>query len=123
MTSFHCLQVTFIRSCGKYSPSNFDVKTLNALTHRAKAVCSNPQLLTEELNHLEGALSKCKYPRWAFQKVLKDQQSKKNKKKERNTPIQKRCHIVVPYTKGLCESYKSICSKYGVQAYCEEETH
>ena len=85
---------------------------INNLTHRAKAVCSNPQLLTEGLNHLEGALTKCKYPRWAFQKVLKDQQSKKNKKKGRNTPIQKRCHIVVPYTKGLCESYKSICSKY-----------
>ena len=88
---------------------------INTLTHRAKAVCSNPQMLTEELNHLEGALTKCKYPRWAFQKVLKDQESKK--KRERNTTIQKRCHIVVPYTKGLCESYKSICSKYGVQAY------
>ena len=24
---------------------------------------------------------------------------------------------MVSYTKGLCESYKSICSKYGVQAY------
>ena len=31
--------------------------------------------------------------------------------------MQKKCHIVVPYTKGLCASYKSICSKYGVQAY------
>ena len=31
--------------------------------------------------------------------------------------MQKRCHIVVPYTKGLCESHKSICNKYGVQAY------
>ena len=90
---------------------------INTLTHRAKAVCSNPQLLTEELNHPEGALTNCKYPKWAFQKVVKDQQSKKNKKKERNTPLQKRCHIVLPYTKGLCESYKSICSKYGVQAY------
>ena len=90
---------------------------INTLTHRAKAVYSNPQLLTEELNHLESALSKCKYPRWAFQKVLKEQKGKKNKRKERNTITQKRCHIVVPYTKGLCESYKSICSKYGVQAY------
>ena len=36
---------------------------INTLTHRAKAVCSNPQLLTEELNHLESALTKCKYPR------------------------------------------------------------
>ena len=28
MTSFCCLQVSFIRSCGKYSPSNFDVKKM-----------------------------------------------------------------------------------------------
>ena len=26
MKSFCCLQVSFIRPCGKYSPSNFDVK-------------------------------------------------------------------------------------------------
>ena len=90
---------------------------INTLTHRAKAACSNSQLLKEKLHHLEGALSKCKYPRWAFQKILKDQETKKNKKKERKTTIQKRCHIVVPYTKGLCKSYKSICGKYGVQAY------
>ena len=90
---------------------------INTLTHKEKAVCSNSQLLKEELHHLEGALTKCKYPRWAFQKILRDQESKKNKKKERNTPIQKRCHIVVPYTKGLCESYRFICGKYGVQAY------
>ena len=68
------------------------------------------------LHHLEGALTTCKYPRWAFQKILKDQESE-NKKKERNTAIQKRCYTVVPYTKGLCESYKSIHGKYGVQAY------
>ena len=30
---------------------------------------------------------------------------------------------LVPYTKGLCESYKSICSKYGVQAYFKGGTH
>ena len=29
MTSFCCLQVSFIRSCGKYSPSNFDVKNID----------------------------------------------------------------------------------------------
>ena len=130
MTSFLCLQVSFIRSCGKYSPNNFDVENnylnnifitlttkvyrkrthtdlylqwdshhnlackfsvVNTLTHRAKAVCSTPQLLKEELNHLERALERCKYPRWAFHKVLKDQEDK-NKKKERKKPTtQKRC--------------------------------
>ena len=29
MTSFHCLQVSLIRACGKYSPSNFDVKNID----------------------------------------------------------------------------------------------
>ena len=64
-------------------------------------------------------LKQCKYLRWTIQKILREQEQKKNKKgKERNTrAIEKRCHIVVPYIKGLCESYKSICSKYGVQAY------
>ena len=66
---------------------------INTLTHRAKAVCSNCQLLKEELHHLECALTKCKYSRWAFQKILKEQESKKNKKKKRKTTIQKRCTI------------------------------
>ena len=29
----------------------------------------------------------------------------------------RKCHIVVPYSQGLCKSYKSICSKYGVQVH------
>ena len=33
-----------------------------------------------------------------------------------NQPI-KKCHIVVLYSQGLCESYKTICSKYGVQIH------
>ena len=97
---------------------------VNSLTHRAKAVCSRSQLLKEELKHLEEVLTQCKYPRWAIQKIQREQEQRKNKKsKERNTRTQKRCHIVVPYTKGLCESYKSICGKYGVQAYFKGGTH
>ena len=29
----------------------------------------------------------------------------------------KKCHIVVAYSQGLCESYKTICHKYGVQVH------
>ena len=29
----------------------------------------------------------------------------------------KKCHIVVPYSQGLCESYNTISSKYGVQVH------
>ena len=97
---------------------------VNTLTHRAKAVCSSSQLLKEEYKHLEEVLTQYKYPRWAIHKIQKEQEQKENKKrKERNTRTQKRCHIVVPYTKGLCKNYKSICSKYGVQTYFKGGTH
>ena len=33
--------------------------------HRAKTICSDPQLLEQEEDHLYKALSTCKYPAWA----------------------------------------------------------
>ena len=49
------------------SHQNMAVKfhVINTLTHRAKTVCSNIQLLKEEEDHLKQAL-KCKYPLWAL---------------------------------------------------------
>ena len=49
-----------------------------------------------------------------------EEEQEEQSKKHQNT---ERCHIVVPYNKGLCESYKSMCSKYGVQAYFKGGTH
>ena len=90
---------------------------INTLTHRAKTECSKSKLLEEELKHLYEVLQQCKYPRWAINKILKEQEQRGNRRVQgRNTrQPQTRCHIVVPYTRGLCESYKTICSKYGVQ--------
>ena len=42
---------------------------IGTLTHRAKIVCTSPELLNEELQHLKDAWGKCKYPRWAINKV------------------------------------------------------
>ena len=39
---------------------------IGTLTHRAKTVCTTPELLNEEYEHLREALEKCKYPRWAI---------------------------------------------------------
>ena len=92
---------------------------MNTLKHRAKAMCSSSKLLEEELQDLDKVLKQYKYPKWATNKILREQEQRRNTRgKERNIrQPQKRYHILVPYTKDLCESYKSICSKYGVQAY------
>ena len=44
---------------------------INTLSHRAKTVCSNPELLKQEKEHPRKALTKCKYPKWALDKVEK----------------------------------------------------
>ena len=41
------------------------------LSHRATTVCSKPELLQPEKDHLRKALTKCKYPKWALDKVEK----------------------------------------------------
>ena len=39
------------------------------LTCRARTVCSKPELLHKEMDHLRNALSNCKYFRWAMDRV------------------------------------------------------
>ena len=47
--------------------ANYSV--INTLHHRAKAVCSNKQLLKEEEDHLQKVLTENKYPMWALNRV------------------------------------------------------
>ena len=42
---------------------------IGTLTHRAKTVCTNQELLDTEIKHLREAMGKCKYPTWAINKV------------------------------------------------------
>ena len=38
---------------------------ISNLTHRAKTVCTGPEVLNKEIQYLRRALTKCKYPKWA----------------------------------------------------------
>ena len=44
---------------------------IHTLSHRAKTVCSKPDLLQQDKDQLRKALTKCKYPKWALDKVEK----------------------------------------------------
>ena len=46
-----------------------DNSVISTLTHRAKTVCTTLELLNEKLQHCKEALVRCKYPRWAINKV------------------------------------------------------
>ena len=88
-------------------------------------MCSNPELLQKEKDHLRKALTKCNYPKWALDKVEKRlyrssrqvNDERNNTAQSANHEVQSRDHIVIPYTQGLCESIKKICGRYGIQTH------
>ena len=94
-------------------------------THRASTVCSNPELLQKEKQHLRKALTKCNYPKWALDKVEKRlnrstrqvNDGGNNSAQPANHGVQSKGHIVILYTQGLCESIKRICGRYGIQTH------
>ena len=66
----------------------FKYSVINTLTHRAKAVYSNSKLLEEEFKDLHEVLYQCKYPKWAINKVLKQQEHRRTRNRRdqgRNT--------------------------------------
>ena len=87
---------------------------IQTLSHRASTVCSDPELLQKEKEHLRKALTKCNYPKWALDKVEKRlnkptrqvNDGGSNNAQTANQGVQSKGHIVIPYTQGLCESIK-----------------
>ena len=98
---------------------------IQTLSHRASTVCSNPELLQKEKDHLRKALTKCNYPKWALEKGEKRLNKSarqvndggNNTAQSANHEVQSKGHIVIPYTQSLCESIRKICGRYGIQTH------
>ena len=92
-------------------------------------MCSKPELLQQEKDHLRKALTKYKYPKWALDKVEKrlnrsTREAIDGANNQGTTAAQpvtnevkNKGHIGIPYTQGPCESIKKICSRYGIQTH------
>ena len=101
---------------------------IQTLSHRA-TVCSKPELLQQEKDHLRKALTKCKYPKWALHKVERRPNRSTSEVNDGvnnqgttaaqpvTNEVKNKGHIVIPYTQGLCESIKKICGRYGIQTH------
>ena len=122
---YNCLQEAYphrhVSKMGHYHPISSKYSVVGTLHHRAKTVCSSPDMLKREEEHLSRVLTKCKYPTQAINRVK--MKMKKPAQKKRNTSnnnnqanYQKPC-MAVPYYKGLSESVKITCNKHGVQVY------
>ena len=102
---------------------------IHTLSHGAQTVCSSPELLHTEKIHLRNALTQCKYPRWALNKVERRLNKPSSEASDgannqgitgaqpASKEVKTKGHIVISYTQGLCESIKKICGRYGIQTY------
>ena len=93
---------------------------INSLLHRAKDICSNQNQLEEEQAHIQKVLSACKYPVWAINRMkIKNSTPRtvKNTNRDTRTNTFIKGYITVPYNKGLGESFKNICKRYGIQVH------
>ena len=75
---------------------------ISTLLHRAKNICSNKKLLEEEQTNIQKALTACKYPNWAINRMKLKIDAPKTRQNNRNIQTTYRNHI--------------IGKKYGIQA-------
>ena len=90
------------------TPNDLKKKTENISLHRQAFTAKHGSFLRSE------GIS------WAIKKILHKQQHQQgriNKKGHNESTTKKRCHIVVPYTQGISESFKNICQRYGIQVH------
>ena len=102
---------------------------IHTLSYGAKTVHSKPKLLQQEKDHLMRALTKCKYPKWALNKVEKNLNMSTSQvidgaNKQGTTVahdatygVKTKDHIVIPFTQGLCWIIKKTCGRYGIQTH------
>ena len=58
------------------------------------------------------------YPAWAINRIkLKTSTPRTTKNSNKDTKPISRSYITVPYNKGLSESFKNICKRYGIQEH------
>ena len=100
-------------------PSKYSMA--GTLFHRANTICSTPQLLQKEEEHLFKALTRCKYLAWAIKRT-KMKSQKPNTRRTRRTQTgqntnQNNLYMVMPYHQGLSERIKRTCNKFGVQVH------
>ena len=98
---------------------------IQTLSHRASTVCSKPELLQQEKDHLRKALTKWNTLNGLWTRWRKDSTGLPDRSmmgaltmpQPANHEVKNKGHIVIPYTQGLCESIKKICGRYGIQTH------
>ena len=98
-------------------PKSAKHAVLRALTDRAKNVCSSPELLAEEMDHLGKLLKYNNYPKWMIDQHGRNSSERRLIDPETGNEVKKSVFISAPYFPGLSESFKQLFKYTPVQVY------
>ena len=90
-------------------PKSAKCAVVRALTDRAKSVCSSPELLAEEVDHLGKVLRYNNYPNWMIKQGGRNNSlARRLVDPETGNEVKKTVFISAPYFPGLIESFKQL---------------
>ena len=91
-------------------PISAKQSVIHTVIHRAKQVCSTPEFLAKEMEHLNKVLQDNHYPTQFFQQG-KPQQRANKKPNPSTVKFIEGARVVIPYIKGLSEQYRHTLAK------------
>ena len=96
-------------------PISAKLSVIHTHIYIAKQVCSTPEFLAKEMDHLHKVLQDDHYPTQFFQQGKPKQ--KTNKKPNLSIVMFIGARVVIPHMKGLSEQYKHSLAKYKVRVF------
>ena len=108
----HILTGTWIST---HHPISAKRAMVRALMDRAENLCSDPEILAKEVEHLSKVLHYNNYPQWMIDKQGKSDKSGPLIHLDTGHEIKKQFYISVPYFPGLSEAFKKIFKYTAVQ--------
>ncbi len=106
----HTDQYLLFDSC---YPLEHKLGVIRTLEYRDKTVCSSEERVKAEKSHIRGALAKCGYPRWVFDRAHVMKQNKEKvvpKDRAGSNTI-----VTIPYIPELSEKLKKSFKNFNIQ--------
>jgi hypothetical protein len=102
-----------------HHPLQHKLGVIRTLLDRCNDIVTETEDRQKEEEHIVGALAKCGYPRWSFEKVkaqiAKKKEGGKDKRKKKNKDSAgSKGLVILPYVKGVTEGISRILNKHRV---------
>ncbi|KAI8522003.1 hypothetical protein Bbelb_017570 [Branchiostoma belcheri] len=97
-----------------HHPLEHKLAVIKTLFHRADNIVTSDQAKTDEQRHLRGALAKCGYQNWTFNKALKPSDQSKKTQKCKPLTNKNKANITIPYVQGVSEKLRRIFQNFNI---------